>query len=320
MQKFVKILKIILPLFLGVFLCWYAYSKFTPEQLSQIKTHFKSLNYNYLAISILCGVLSHISRGLRWAYQLSPLGYTPKKYNLVASVFIGYLLNFTIPRSGEVSRALLLNRYEKIPFDKSFGTIIGERIIDTIILLLLVISAFLLQFDVLYNFLSKRILLENFLYILLGLFLLSGILFWWLYTSKHPIIQRIIKLFSGVKEGVLSILKSQHKWHFIGHTLFIWLMYILMFYIPFFSLEQTQNIALSDMLTAFVVGSFAIVFTNGGFGSYPLFIAEILLIFGITYPIGTALGWAMWIAQFLMVLVFGGLAFLLLPILNSSKK
>ena len=129
-----KILKIALPLLLGVFLCIYAYSKFSPEQIEELKIQFKKVDYTYFYISILLGFLSHISRGLRWQYTLGSIGYRPKKQNLIMSVFISYLLNLTIPRSGEFSRALVLKRYDNVPFDKSFGTIVSERLIDMLIL------------------------------------------------------------------------------------------------------------------------------------------------------------------------------------------
>lgn len=319
MKKFSKIFKIFLPLALGIFLCWYAYSKFTPEQLLEVKENFKQVDYKYLWLGIFLGVLSHVSRGLRWLYTLRPIGYSPRKMNAVCAVFIAYLLNLTIPRSGEFSRALVLTRYDNVPFDKSFGTIVSERIIDMLILLVFISAAFVLQFDLLSGFLLEKIPFER----LMWLMVVGGILFLgfvlWLFKSHNPLAYRIKKLFSGFSEGVFSIFKLEQKWAFIGHTAFIWLMYILMFYVSFFALEQTQNIGFADVLTAFVVGSFAIVFTNGGFGSYPLFIAEILLIFGIEYTIGTTLGWVMWIAQFLMILIFGGLSFVLLPVLNRSK-
>lgn len=318
MKKLLKYTKIILPLALGVFLCWYAYNQFTPEQLSQMKTYFQNVDYKYMWLSVFLGFASHVSRGLRWQYTLAPIGYSPKKLNMIMAVFIGYLLNLTIPRSGEVSRALLITRYDDVPFDKSFGTIISERIIDLLILSLFITTALIVQFDLIQSFLLEKIPLERMIWI----FSVGGSLFlgfiWWIIKSKHPFAYRINKLFSGLKEGVLSILKLKNKWSFIGHTIFIWLMYFLMFYVVFFSLAETSSIQISDVITSFVVGSFAVAFTNGGFGAYPLFIAEVLLIFGISFTIGTTLGWVMWIAQFLMILIFGLLSFILLPIVNKK--
>ena len=298
-----KTLQLVLPLLLGLFLCWYAFAQFSTEELALIKEQFLRADYSYLWLSVGMGFLSHVSRGLRWQYTLASMHYFPKRYNLVLAVFVGYLLNLTIPRSGEVSRALLINRYDKVPFDKSFGTILTERAIDMCILLLLIAIVF-----------------SYIIVILLVLGLLFVAFLYWLYRSTTSIAQKIRQLLSGIKEGIFSIVHLKKKWQFVAHTLFIWIMYFLMFYIVFFSMEETKNLSLLQVLTAFVIGSFAIVFTNGGLGAYPLFIAKVLLLFGVAETVGTALGWVIWIAQFLMIILFGGLSFLLLPILNKGNR
>ena len=137
-----KTLQLVLPLLLGIFLCWYAFAQFSDQELSLIKEQFFKADYSFLWLSVGMGFLSHVSRGIRWQYTLASMHYFPKRYNLVLAVFIGYLLNLTIPRSGEVSRALIINRYDKVPFDKSFGTILTERVIDMCILLLFIAVVF----------------------------------------------------------------------------------------------------------------------------------------------------------------------------------
>ena len=311
-----KTLQIALPLLLGLFLCWYAFAQFSAEELTLIKEQFVKADYSYLWLSVGMGFLSHLSRGLRWQYTLASMHYFPKRYNLVLAVFIGYLLNLTIPRSGEVSRALIINRYDKVPFDKSFGTILTERAIDMCILLLFIAVVFSFQFDLVWNFLESYFTFSYMIVLLLGLGLVFLAFLYWIYRSTTSLAQKVRQLLSGIKEGICSIAYMKKKWQFIAHTLFIWLMYFLMFYVVFFSMEATKNLSLIQVLTAFVIGSFAIVFTNGGLGAYPLFIAKVLLLFGITETVGTALGWVIWIAQFLMIILFGGLSFLLLPIIN----
>lgn len=311
-----KFIKILIPLLLGVFLCWYAYSQFTEEQLFEIKEKFFDADYFYIGLSVLLGFLSNISRGLRWQLLINPLGYRTKAYNRVMAVFIGYLVNITVPRSGEISRALVINRYDGVPFDKSFGTIISERVVDLILLFLFTLSAFLIQFDAISEFLLSKIPFQKLAIVAIVGLLLGGLFLWWLYKSKNPLADKISNLLIGLKEGIFSIAKLKQRKAFILHTLFIWTAYFLMFYLPFFALPETSDVALSTVLTAFVVGSFAISFTNGGFGSYPFFIAEILLLFGIPLVVGTAFGWIVWISQFFMTLFFGGISFILLPLLN----
>ena len=311
-----KTLQLVLPLLLGIFLCWYAFAQFSTEELALIKEQFLKADYSYLWLSVAMGFLSHVSRGIRWQYTLASMHYFPKRYNLVLAVFIGYLLNLTVPRSGEVSRALLINRYDKVPFDKAFGTILTERVIDMCILLLFIAVVFVFQFDLVWHFLEGYLTFSYIIVVLLalGLLFLGGV--YWIYRSTSSFAQKVHKMLSGIKEGIFSILHLKKKWQFIAHTLFIWLMYFWMFYVVFFSMEQTKELSIIQVLTAFVIGSFAIVFTNGGLGAYPLFIAKVLLLFGVTETVGTALGWVIWIAQFLMIILFGGLSFLLLPIIN----
>ena len=311
-----KTLQLVLPLLLGIFLCWYAFAQFSTEELALIKEQFLKADYSYLWLSVAMGFLSHVSRGIRWQYTLASMHYFPKRYNLVLAVFIGYLLNLTVPRSGEVSRALLINRYDKVPFDKAFGTILTERVIDMCILLLFIAVVFVFQFDLVWHFLEGYLTFSYIIVVLLvlGLLFLGGV--YWIYRSTSSFAQKVRKMLSGIKEGIFSILHLKKKWQFIAHPLFIWLMYFWMFYVVFFSMEQTKELSIIQVLTAFVIGSFAIVFTNGGLGAYPLFIAKVLLLFGVTETVGTALGWVIWIAQFLMIILFGGLSFLLLPIIN----
>nr|WP_314289971.1 lysylphosphatidylglycerol synthase transmembrane domain-containing protein [uncultured Capnocytophaga sp.] len=315
-----KFLKIFLPIFLGIFLCWYAYNQFNEQQLKQIRETFLKVNYWYIALAVFLGFLSDISRAIRWELMLRPIGYTTSLLHRIMAVFIGYLINVTIPRSGEVSRALLVSNYDGVPFEKSFGTIISERVIDLLLLFFFTSLAFLLQFDIISTFLLSKIPFQKFLLLLgiLGITFISLIYF--IYTSKYSFFYKIRTFLNGIREGIFSILKIQQKTLFIAYTLFIWAMYFAMFYIPFLALPETASISLPNILTAFVIGSFAMSFTNAGFGSYPFFIAEILFLFGVNTPIGTAFGWLVWISQFAMTLLMGGLSFVCLPLIKRNKN
>jgi uncharacterized protein (TIRG00374 family) len=235
------------------------------------------------------------------------------------AVFIAYFMNLTIPRSGEFSRALILKKYENIPFDKAFGTIVAERIVDFLIFFLFVIISFILQFKVLKDYILAKIPVGA----LVILFFIGSIgfimfLLIWKY-SNWKILLKIKEKFSGLTEGMMSIVKMKHKWKFLFHSLFIWFTYILMFYVTVFALEETSNISFGAVIIGFVFGSLAIGFTNSGFGAYPLLVAEIFLLYGIPDTAGTAFGWLVWISQTLLVIILGALSFLLLPIFNRSK-
>ncbi|RZL34501.1 MAG: flippase-like domain-containing protein [Pedobacter sp.] len=235
------------------------------------------------------------------------------------AVCIGYFMNLTIPRSGEISRALIVKKYEDIPFDKAFGTIVAERIVDLILFFLFVITAFILQFKVLKNFVLDTIPLEKL--IILGIIGFAGFILFvllWIY-SKWKFILFLKEKLSGLMEGMMSIVKMKQKWPFLFHSLFIWFTYLLMFYVAVFALEETSSISLGAVVTAFVIGSLAIGFTNSGFGAFPLLIAQIFLLYSIPETVGTAFGWLVWISQTILTISLGGISFLLLPLLNKNK-
>lgn len=304
---------------MGIGLIVYQYNSFTPEQINEIKSYFKTANYFYIYLSLFVALFGYWSRAYRWRFSLHQMGYETKFHNDFMAVCVCYLMNLTIPRSGEVSRAMVLKKYEKIPFDKAFGTIIAERIVDTIIFFIFVIAAFLLQFNVLKDYVYKIIPFEKLL-IMLVVAVIGFITFilLWMY-SKLRIILLLKEKLSGLVEGMTSLLKMEKKWEYIFHSVFIWITYLLMFYITIFALKDTSNIGIGAVVIGFVFGTLANGFTNGGFGAFPLLVAQVFMLYGISNTAGTAFGWLVWTSQTVLMIVLGGISFLLLPILNRSK-
>ena len=317
--KIGKWLSILLPLFLGIFLIYYSYNQFSEKDIQEIKKHFKNADYYYLNFSIFIAFLGSASRAYRWKYVLDQMGYKTSFANNFMAVSIGYLMNMTVPRSGEISRALVLKKYNNVPFDKGFGSIIAERIVDMIILLGLIILAFFVQYDVLKTFVLDKVPLQNLILLLVigFVFLISFILIY--VYSKLKFILKIKDKISGLKEGVLSIVHMEKKWSYLGHTIFIWFSYIYMFYIGLLVIPETNSLPLGAVISTFIVGSVAIAFTNSGFGSYLFLIAKILLFYQISETAGSAFGWIIWTSQMLLLVFLGALSFLLLPVLNRSK-
>ncbi|ESU19407.1 hypothetical protein FCR2A7T_20210 [Flavobacterium cauense R2A-7] len=318
-EKIKKALSIGLPLLLGVFLVFYTYNKFTDQQLAEMKGYFQNANYGFIAISSVFSIISLASRGYRWRYSLEHMGYFSQFRNNFSAVCIGYLMNYTVPRSGEVSRALVLKKYNDIPFDKAFGTIIAERVIDLFILIGFILTALILQFDQLKSFLTATIPVEKLMYLgFIGLFGFIVVVLLFIYSSWKPILF-IKEKISGLIEGLLSTFKMPNRVPFLAHTAVIWISYVLTFYTAVFALPETSGIGFGVIVTAFVVGSLAVTFTNGGFGAFPLMIAQILVLYNIPETAGTTFGWILWTSQTALVVLLGGLAFLLLPILNRKK-
>lgn len=308
-----------LPIFLGIFLIWLYIRQFTTEQIDQIITNIKNANYYWIFLSLFFGILSHLSRAYRWHFMLEPLVYKPRFANSVMAVLIAYLLNLVIPRSGEVARAAAMTKYENIPFEKAFGTIVAERISDIIMLLLILSIVFFYQTDLIISYFSNtnptnKIILISLLVVFLFFFLK------FIKQSKNPFVLKIHQFIKGLIEGVASILKMKNKWAFIFHTFFIWIMYIAMFWAVTFTIPQTAHLSFEAILVGFIAGAIAMSITNGGFGAYPVFVASALSLYGVPKEAGASFGLLMWISQTIMVLVFGGLSFVFLPIYNNSKS
>jgi len=310
-----KISKIILPLVFGGFLVWYSISKIS---INILIGYFKEANYSWIFLGLFFGILSHLSRAYRWKFMLEPLGFKPKFTNSVLAVLVGYLVNLAIPRAGEVSRAVVLTNYEDVPFEKGFGTIVAERIADLIMMLCIILITLFVQFDFIYELLTKNFnpikISISLVILIVGFYILSS----FVKKATSGFLLKIKTFFAGLKEGVTSIFKMKNKWAFIFHTLFIWVMYVAMFWATIPAIEGL-NVPLGGILIGFIAGGFSIAATNGGIGLYPIAVAGALALFDIPTEPATAFGWIMWTAQTAMIIVFGGLAFLLLPIYNKNK-
>lgn len=305
-----------IPLLLGVVLVWYSLSQISISKLVQ---YFKDADYFWIILGVSFGVLSHLSRAYRWLYMAEPLGYKPKLANSFMAVYSAYLINLTIPRAGEVARASILTNYENIPFEKGFGTIVAERVADTIMLFLIIGLAFVLEFEFIYAFFASKFNASTLIIGSVVLIALAVLLYVFIVRSGSEIALKIKEFIGGLVEGALSIFKMKKKWAFIFHTVFIWVMYLAMFYITTFALPELENMPLAAILIGFILASFSIAATNGGIGSFPEAIVIAFALFNIAEDPSRAFGWIMWSTQTLVIIILGGISLIYLPIYNRKK-
>ena len=309
-----KSLKKFIPLLFGLFLVYYSFDNTSPENRVDVLNSISKADYKFVLLSIFFGILSHLSRALRWKYLLKPLGYEINVLNSAMSVFACFLSNLGVPRSGEVLRASIIYYYDKIPFEKSFGTIVSERIIDIIILSSYIFIGITI---------SSKLLIPEFLIninLLFYLLIFSFITFIVFKTiNKYKLFNKVFVFLDGLKMGFFSVLKIENKLLFYLHTIFIWASYFFMFYVVKFSMPETYNLGNEPVFIAFIAGAIAMSLTNGGIGAYPLAIAAVLNQYEISYEVSLAFGWIVWTSQTLMIVVFGSLSFIFLPILNKNS-
>jgi uncharacterized protein (TIRG00374 family) len=319
-KKLIKFFKILLPLLIGILFIYLSVKDTTSSDRETIYQAVKNADYRFVFLSLCMGLLSHFSRAYRWNFMLHPMGYRPKLINNVLAIFITYIANLGVPRSGEFFRATVMKTYENIPFEKSFGTIIAERMVDLIMLFLVIGIALLLQFEFIISFLEKQYFNPTTLIISLVLLGFSlWILIKQLKKSSSVLAKKILGLIEGLTEGILTLVKMPKKWAYLFHTFLIWGLYVFMFYVVKLALPETFDLPFETLLIGFIVGAITISATNGGIGIYPFSVSLVLVSYGISKESSLAFGWIMWTAQTVMVIVFGSLSFFILPLINRKK-
>ncbi len=302
---------------LVVFLMWWMLQGIADKK-EEIFRAFREANYLWVFLSLTAAFVSHFIRAYRWKYMLEPLGFQPKIGNSLKAVFIGYFANYLVPRMGEVSRCSIISREEKVPFQKALGTVVTERIVDMLLLLLVFVLTLLFQFNELIGLTRKYILLplqtklggltEKPLFLLvLAVLFVSVIAVVFIFRKK---IQALLSgkfgnLIKGFGEGISSVGKMNSPGAFILQSVLIWVMYLLGIYFCFFALRETAVLGLSEGLTILLFGTFGVIFTPGGLGAYHLIVMQILLYYGIAEAVGFAFAWLVWGSQFILIVFLG---------------
>jgi len=325
-KQLFKFLKTVLPLLLGIYLTWYIFHSMSEDALHFFYKSLREANYYLVILSLMFGVLAYYARAKRWQYTLEPLGYATNSWNRYHSLMIGYIINMTIPRAGEASRALMLQQSDNVPFVKSFGTIIMERIVDVLILGLVSLITFLLvgsDFWEIKNQIVQKLGVSDYSngfytsikWILIAVISLVLIVVLFIKSIRS----KILYFISSLKEGVFSIFSIFEPGKYILFTFLIWGSYIIMFLIPFYALDETANVPIRGILLAFILGAGGISFTNGGIGSYPLLVGIVSGFYlkqgEIEHPeaIANALGMLIWMSQTLLMITLGLISLYILP-------
>lgn len=333
-KRILTLLKVLFFLSIGFFFIWIFLRQLTPDQRQDIIVSLKNADYSWIILSIFFGIISHLLRAARWRLLINPMGYQPALSNTFFAVMLGYFANLALPRLGEVTRCGMLGRYEKIPVNKILGTVIAERSVDMLIFLGLFFINLLIFWRQLYNYVQNKIftpveerveaLGSNTTQLLIiasaaaalviGMFILRR------FFGEAKFYLKIKSIVKGFVEGIKSVLMVKNVWFFIMYSLLIWVMYFLMVYVCFFSIPETSGLGLVPALSVLIFGSIGIMIVQGGIGVYPAIVAEVLAIYGVMSVEGYALGWLAWTAQNVMIVIFGMLSLILMPVLTKNTN
>lgn len=320
-KTLITILKIVLPIGIGVYLTWFFISKMSDAELDNLKNAFIHADYRYIFLAIILSLLSHMSRSYRWKYMLEPLGHQPKFWKMYHSVMIGYIINLTIPRSGEVARAGYYAKYQKgATFDKVFGTIIVERIIDMLMLGLVFGITVYLQKDLeAFNNITDTGKSDStmpvWVYFIIAVVAIVGVV---VMIKSQKIKEKVINLFKGVLDGVKTIFQLKQRVAYIAHTLFIWVCYLGMIWVCAFALPETSELTINAVFAAFFAGGIAMSTTPGGIGLYPLMVSAVLV---NLYGIENAESFSMlaWTSLTAFTIIAGLISLVTLPFISKES-
>jgi uncharacterized protein (TIRG00374 family) len=307
----ISFLKFSLPLLVGLVLLFYAFKN---VQLDDFLSKLNLTRYGWIIGSMLLSLVAYVSRAYRWQLLLRAADQKVSTFRLTLAVFVGYLANLAFPRLGEVVRCAVLKKTNQIPVSLSIGTVVTERIIDSLVLLFFLIIALLLEFDLIVTYFENifstyHIPLDGILYAALTLLMIFSILVLVILRTHTPLSQRTKKMASEVLKGILTIKSIQIKSLFLITTTVMWLTYFLMSYMIFFALEETSSLSLTAGFMLLVSGGIALALpVQGGIGTYHAMIAMMLGLYGIENTTGLFLATLLHSSQILSVVIFGGIS------------
>ncbi len=325
MKKFLnKILKTALPVILGLLILYMIYDDF---DFSRLWSDFQNMNLFWFLLSTFFGIMSHVIRGWRWKLSLAPLGYNPNTSVSVYAIFIAYAANLVIPRVGEVSRCVVLERNSSVPFAQSLGTVVSERLLDTVMVVLITLVAVALQWPVFVKFVTSAgiaspaggysvstwavVLLSSVAFVVLLCLLLKKMAFW----------KKIRSFIAKFVEGLLSLTKMKNVWLFVLETVGIWFCYFMQFYLCFFCFEFTGGLSIAAGLLLFVAGSIAVVVpTPNGAGPWHFAIISIMMLYGVSSADSEAFALIVHSTQTLLVAILGIYALFMLQFKKTLKN
>jgi hypothetical protein len=329
-QRVKTISKFLLFFALGMFLLWLTTRTFGEREIQELKKLIKNADITVVAVSTFILLFSHYIRALRWKMMIQPLGINPKSSNVFFAVLAGYFFNLLFPRLGEVMKCTFLSKYEKVPVDKLIGTMVAERLVDLICLIMVILATILTQIERVGNYAGELgnmlreklnltptswgigiMLLLLVIYLMVKLFKAS---------KNHPGLFKLKELIKGVIEGLLTIRKVNHFPLYILYTVSIWGCYLASIRIGFYGMEALQLLGWVPSLSILTFGSFAMIATQGGIGAYQLAVQKTLLLYDINEVTGLAFGWLLWLVQTLILFIVGPISVLLLFILNKKNS
>lgn len=321
-----KTINIGAPLLLGGAILYWMYRGFSWEAIEDTLLH--KMNWWWMLASFPFGILAQTFRAWRWRQTLAPLGEHPRTSTTVCSIFLSYAASLVVPRIGEFTRCGVLTRYEKTSFPKALGTVVTERAVDSLIIMMVALLVFMAQLPVFLNFFSKTgTRLDEFLgmfsatgYIVTLLCAFFAFMSLYIFRKKLAFYDRVKATLHGIWDGVMSLRSVSNVPLFLFYSIAIWLSYFLHYYLTFFCFEETAGLGITCAVVTFIVGSIAVLVpTPNGAGSWHFAVKTMLILYGVADPAALLFVLIVHSVQTMLVAFLGIYALVALGVISGSN-
>lgn len=281
-------LKVGLSLMLGGLILFWMYRGFDFDNLEHVLLH--DMNWTWMLLSFPFGILAQMFRGWRWNQTLEPIGEKARTSTTINSIFLSYAVSLIVPRIGEFARCGVLKRYDGVSFPKALGTVVMERAIDSVLVMLIALLTFVFQFKIFNIFFNRtgtniETILSGFSatgYIVTAVCGIAVCILGWYIMRRFAIYNKVKTTVRGIWQGIMSIRNVKNPLLFIALTLGIWASYFLHYYLTFFCFESTAHLGMACALVTFIVGSIAVIVpTPNGAGPWHFAVKTMLILYGV---------------------------------------
>lgn len=326
-KTFNDILKVVFSLLLGGVILYWMYRDFDFKNVSRVVLH--EMDWTWMLLSFPFGILAQMFRGWRWQMSLNPIGEYPRASTSINSIFLSYAVSLVVPRIGEFARCGVLKRYDGVSFTKALGTVVTERIIDSLLVLAITLLTLFFQLRVFDRFFSRtgtniEIMFDRFSttgYVVTAVCAVAVLILLWYLLRRFSIYNKVKCTISGLMQGVFSLRGVKNMPLYVVFTLGIWVSYFLHYYLTFFCFEATSGLGMACALVTFIVGSIAVIVpTPNGAGPWHFAVKTMLILYGVGETDALYFVLIVHSVQTLLVILLGIYAWMALAFTKKRKR
>ena len=326
-KTFNDILKVVFSLLLGGVILYWMYRDFDFKNVSRVVLH--EMDWTWMLLSFPFGILAQMFRGWRWQMSLNPIGEYPRASTSINSIFLSYAVSLVVPRIGEFARCGVLKRYDGVSFTKALGTVVTERIIDSLLVLAITLLTLFFQLRVFDRFFSRtgtniEIMFDRFSttgYVVTAVCAVAVLILLWYLLRRFSIYNKVKCTISGLMQGVFSLRGVKNMPLYVLFTLGIWVSYFLHYYLTFFCFEATSGLGMACALVTFIVGSIAVIVpTPNGAGPWHFAVKTMLILYGVGETDALYFVLIVHSVQTLLVILLGIYAWMVLAFTKKRKR